>query len=150
MAVIMSKQLVVPSAPIRGTLASDLEIGSTVKLKVDGTLKEFLIVHQGKPSSIYDDSCDGTWLLMKDIYESRAWDSSTTAGNNDYENSDIHAYMNGTFFGLFDSNVQEVIKQVKIPYRKGTGSGGTDTSGSNGLSTKVFLFSRRWCSFELL
>ena len=41
-------------------------VGSTVKLKVNGTAREFLVVHQGKPSSLYDESCNGTWLLMKD------------------------------------------------------------------------------------
>ena len=45
-------------------------VGSTVKLKVNGTAREFLVVHQGKPSSLYDESCNGTWLLMKDCYES--------------------------------------------------------------------------------
>lgn len=43
-------------------------VGSTVKIKVNGTVKDFIIVHQGKPSSVYDDSCNGTWVLMKDIY----------------------------------------------------------------------------------
>ena len=31
-------------------------VGSTVKIKVNGTVKDFIIVHQGKPSSVYDDS----------------------------------------------------------------------------------------------
>lgn len=43
-------------------------VGSIVKIKVNGAAKDFIIVHQGKPSSVYDDSCNGTWLLMKDIY----------------------------------------------------------------------------------
>ena len=43
-------------------------VGSIVKLKVGGTAKEFLVGHQGKPSSMYDESCDGTWLLMKDSF----------------------------------------------------------------------------------
>ena len=46
-------------------------IGSTVKLKVGGTMRDFIVVHKGKPSGIYDASCDGVWLLMKDIYETR-------------------------------------------------------------------------------
>ena len=49
-------------------LLSTKAVGSTVKLKVDGSLKEFIVVHQGKPSSMYDESCNGTWLLMKDCY----------------------------------------------------------------------------------
>lgn len=113
-------------------------VGSTVKLNVNGTARDFLIVHQGKPSSIYDNSCDGTWLLMKDCYESRQWHSSN---NNDYENSTIDSYLNSTFLNLFDSNIRNAIKQVKIPYRKGAGYGTTVTSGASGLSVKIFLLS---------
>ena len=119
-------------------LLSTKAVGSTVKLKVNGTAKEFIVVHQGKPSSLYDDSCNGTWLLMKDIYENRVWQSGNI---NKYESSDIHAYLNNTFLNLFDSNIRDAIKQVKIPYRKNGGSGGTDQSGANGLSAKIFLLS---------
>lgn len=113
-------------------------VGSIVKLNVNGTAKEFIVVHQGKPGSMYDESCNGTWLLMKDIYENRKWHNSNV---NEYETSDISTYLNGPFFNLFDSNIQGTIKQVKIPYRKGGGDGGTDQSGANGLSCKVFLLS---------
>ena len=113
-------------------------VGSIVKLKVNGTATEFIVVHQGKPSSLYDDSCNGTWLLMKDIYENHVWQSGNI---NKYESSDIHSYLNSTFLNLFDSNIRDAIKQVKIPYRKNGGSGGTDQSGANGLSTKIFLLS---------
>ena len=51
---------------------SSKAIGSTIKLKVNGSARNFIVVHQGKPSSVYDDSCNGTWLLMQDIYENRA------------------------------------------------------------------------------
>ena len=119
-------------------LLSTKAVGSTVKLKVNGTAKEFIVVHQGKPSSLYDDSCNGTWLLMKDIYENRVWQSGNI---NKYESSDIHTYLNKTFLNLFESNIRDAIKQVKIPYRKNGGSGGTDQSGANGLSAKIFLLS---------
>lgn len=119
-------------------LLSTKAVGSTVKLKVNGTAKEFIVVHQGKPSSLYDESCNGTWLLMKDIYENRVWQSGNI---NKYESSDIHTYLNNTFLNLFESNIRDAIKQVKIPYRKNGGSGGTDQSGANGLSAKIFLLS---------
>lgn len=112
-------------------------VGSTVKIKVNGTVKDFIIVHQGKPSSIYDDSCAGTWLLMKGIYTT----STFSSNNNSYKDSSIHSYLNGTFFNLIDSDIRAAIKQVKIPYQNGTGSGGSLATGSNGLSTKVFLLS---------
>lgn len=127
-------------APSTGILASSLAVGSTVKLMENGTAVEYLVVNQGIPSnsSLYDASCDGTWLLRKDIYENRAWHSSNV---NNLENSTIHSYLNSTFLNLFESNIQEAIKQVKLPYRKGGGSGGTNQSGANGLSTKIFLLS---------
>ena len=124
---------------------SSKAIGSTIKLKVNGSAKDFIVVHQGKPSSVYDDSCNGTWLLMKDIYESRQWHSSNT---NDYANSTIHSYLNSTFLAMFDSNIQKAIKQVKLPYRKGSGTSATVTSGSNGLSAKIFLLSATETSFS--
>ena len=128
-----------------GSPIGSLAVGSTIKLKVNGSARNFIVVHQGKPSSVYDDSCNGTWLLMQDIYESRQWDSSNT---NDYANSTIHSYLNSTGLNLFESNIKNAIKQVKIPYRKGHGTSKTVTSGSNGLSAKIFLLSATETSFS--
>lgn len=137
MAVFCSKQVVVPST---GKQLGDYTVGESVFLNVDGTAREFLVVNQGIPSAsnLYDNSCDGTWLLMKDLYESRAWHSSDV---NDYKNSTIQSYLNSTFLGLLDANIQAVVKEVKIPYVNGTGSGGPVASGANGLSAKIFLLS---------
>lgn len=119
------------------TRLGDMAVGSTVKIKVNGTVKDFIIVHQGKPSSIYDDSCDGTWVLLKDVYTT----STFSRRNNSYKDSSIHSYLNSTFYDLIDSDIRAVIKQVKIPYWYGTGRDGSLATGSNGLSTKVFLLS---------
>lgn len=113
-------------------------VGSIVKLKVNGAAKEFIVVHQGKPSSMYDASCDGTWLLMKDIFEATRWHSSDV---NNLENSTIHSILNSTLLNAFESNIRDAIKQVKIPYRKNGGSSGSDQSGANGLLCKIFLLS---------
>ena len=112
-------------------------VGSIVKIKVNGASKDFIVVQQGNPNTgTYDSSCAGTWLLMKDIYT-----TSTFGNNNSYKDSSIHSYLNGTFFNLIDADIRNAIKQVKIPYQDGTGSGGSLATGSNGLSTKVFLLS---------
>ena len=111
-------------------------VGSIVKIKVNGAAKDFIIVHQGLPSSAYDASCNGVWVVMKDIYT-----TSTFGNNNSYKDSGIHSYLNSTFYNLIDSKIRAAIKQVKIPYQNGTGSGGSLATGANGLSTKVFLLS---------
>ena len=112
-------------------------VGSIVKIKVNGAVKDFIIVQQGNPNTgTYDASCAGTWLLMKDIYT-----TSTFGNNNSYKDSSIHSYLNSTFFNLIDADIRNAIKQVKIPYQNGTGSDGSLATGSNGLSTKVFLLS---------
>ena len=115
-------------------------VGSIVKIKVNGAAKDFIIVHQGLPSSAYDASCNGVWVVMKDIYT-----TSTFGNSNSYKDSSIHSYLNGTFYNLIDSNIRAAIKQVKIPY---TNSG--VQSGANGLSTKVFLLSGTEVGFSSL
>ena len=110
-------------------------VGSIVKIKVNGASKDFIVVQQGLPSSAYDASCNGVWVVMKDIYTTMKWDGS----NNDYLNSDMTAYLNGTFISLIDADIRNAIKQVKIPYTNY--SNNNVMSGSNGLSCKVFLLS---------
>ena len=114
--------------------------GSIVKLRENGALVDFIVANQGKPASgNYDDSCNGTWLVRKDIHSNRAWDSS----NNDYANSDVHSWLNNTYLNLLDADIKAAVKQVKIPYRKGSGTSTGVTSGANGLSCKVFLLSMK-------
>lgn len=126
------------TVPSTGILASDLAVGSVVKLMEGSAAVEYLVVNQGKPSgsSLYDDSCNGTWLLRKDCLSDRAWNSGNV---NDYENSTINTWLNGDFFNSLGAIEQSAIKQVKIPYRAGSGYSKTVKSGANGLSTKVFL-----------
>lgn len=138
--VIMSGIVPTLKAPSTSILASALPVGTVVKLMEGGTAVEYLVVNQGIPSNsnLYDASCDGTWLLRKDIHSERQWNSSYV---NNYENSTINTWLNGDFFNSLGSVEQATIKQVKIPYRHGGGDGGTDQSGANGLPCKVFLLS---------
>lgn len=134
MAVFFTRRGAPPSLETR---LGDLEIGTIVHIKENGVYQDYIVVNQGLPSSMYDSSCNGTWLLRKDIYTMRAWDSSI----NYYKNSDIHSYLNGTFPNLFDDDIKNAIKQVKIPYYDSIISDGSVVSGSNGLSCKIFLLS---------
>lgn len=116
----------------------DQAVGSIVKLNVNGTPRNFIVVHQGLPSSAYDNSCNNTWLLMEDCYASMAYGSS----NNSYPASTVHSYLNNTFINLLDEDIKNVITSVKIPYTNGTGLSSNPTlSGANGLSVKVFALS---------
>ena len=136
--VIMSGIVPLLKAPVTGIQAGTLAVGSTVKLMEGGTAVEYLVVNQGIPenSSLYDASCDGTWLLRKDIHSERQWNTSNV---NIYETSAINTWLNGDFFSSLGSVERATVKQIKIPYRAGGGEGGTNQSGANGLSCKIFL-----------
>ena len=135
---LMMRKGEVHTAPVTGVLASSLAVGSTVKLMEGGTSVDYLVVNQGIPSNsnLYDSSCDGTWLLRKDIHSNRQW---ATSNVNKYESSAINTWLNGDYFSSLGTVEQASIKQVKIPYRKDGGEGGTDQSGADGLLCKVFL-----------
>ena len=118
-----------------GTNAGDIDVGTEVILNENGQPVNYLIVNQGIPSALYDASCEGTWLLRKDIAENRKWHSSNS---NSYKASTINAYLNGDWLDRYDPAVAEAIVQVKIPYVNGTGNSPV-ASGANGLSVKAFL-----------
>lgn len=40
-----------------GTPAGDLAVGDIVSLNINGTSTDFIVVNQGIPSSMYDESC---------------------------------------------------------------------------------------------
>ena len=120
-----------------GSTISDLEVGQSVFMNVNGVRTEFLIVHIGCPWSdggTYTNA-DGTWLLMKDIYTERTWDSR---GGRYYADCDIHKYLTTTFFNLLDEGVASQILQAGLPYTTSSSS----ASGALGsVTATVFLLS---------
>lgn len=129
-----------------GVNISTLPVGSVVRMNLKGTPWEWMVVNQGKPSDLYDESCNGAWLVLKNIYEERQWHSSD---NNDYEHSDIHTYLNSTWLNMLDADVVRIVKQVRVPYRPGAGSNKTPiNSGANGLLTRIFLLSGAEVGFD--
>ena len=131
---VLEKMVLAQKTPV--TLGS-VAVGETIVLKVDGAPREWIVVNHGTPSGIYSSTfTGGNFWLMKDIYEKRQWHSADV---NDYANSTIHTYLNNTFIAKLDADVQAAIKQVKIPYRAGSGNGTAVTSGESGLAAKVWL-----------
>lgn len=128
-----------------GELISTKAVGSIVKIKVNGTARDFIIVYQGLPGSVYDSSCSGTWVITKDVYTTSGINNK---GSNSYKDSSAHSYLNGTFYNLIDADIRAAIKQVRIPYHNGTGPSGSLATGSSGLSTKVFLLSATEVGFS--
>lgn len=117
------------------TQLGNVAVGTVLKLNENGTPQNYIVVHQGLPSSMYDASCNGTWLLRQDIFTQYKWDNS---GSNVYLNSNLVEFLEGDVIPLFSSAIQSAIKTVKIPYCVGGGSSQVN-SGANGYSCKVFL-----------
>lgn len=144
MAVIMCREVIVP---VSGLLASDVEIGTSVFLPKSGTKEEFLVVQQGKPSNLYDDSCDGTWLLRKDLYT-----TASPGSYNTYPYTGIHTACTEYFTSL-DAGVRELVLPAIIPFN--AGSNGTTYgwsnyqtySGASGLKCQCFSLSAQEVGF---
>lgn len=113
---------------------SNLAVGDIVKVKEFGADVNYIIVQQGNPdTTLCDSSCDGTWLLRKDLHSKRPWNNSEIST---YNSSSINTWLNSDFVDTL--NIKNIIKQVKIPYRVDATSMDVN-SGSNGLSVKSFL-----------
>ena len=128
--VILSRTFIPPPTGIQ---AGTLDIEQEVLINENGTPVNYIVVHQGLPSSLYDASCDGTWLLRKDITENGQWNSSNV---NTLAGSTIMTTMAG-YVNEYDPRIQAAIKTVKIPYCVGGGNT-TIMSGANGMECKVF------------
>lgn len=120
----------------------DMAVGSTIKIGVNGTLTDFIIVNQGIPgnSALYDSSCNGTWVLMKDIYEMLKWDTERKSGAL-FPSSEIKNYLSNTFYALIDPKIRAKIRTARIPYVGESNNDAVVISGSDGLALKIFLLS---------
>lgn len=116
----------------------NVPVGTLLKIQMGVGLKSFIVVHQGKPSSIYDDSCNGTWLLLQDVWGNSQWNSNY---DNTYVNSIIKDLENSSgFISDINAALRAKVKTVKIPYCQGNGSF-VVKSGANGYSCRMFLLS---------
>lgn len=114
----------------------DVAVGEIVKLKENGAAVNYIVVHQGKPSDMYDDSCNGTWVVRQKLWiESILSDASS-----DYENSEISSRL-VKFFDTFAENQKQAVKSVKIPCRKGESEYWLHHAKIINLPANVFILS---------
>jgi len=127
------------ATPVDGFSVSELPVGGLVKVAEDGVLQQYIVIQQGNPDeTLYDKSCNGTWILRKNISEKRQWNGTN---NNTYSSSTIHAYLNNDFFTSLLQTSQNAIKQIKIPYSYWNDGNQILATGTSGLDTKIFLLS---------
>lgn len=113
------------------------EVGSTVKITLNRTKEDFIIVHQGLPSDVYSSTCDGTWLLQKNIFQRIEWGYYGSGGSQvPYPNTFINSILNGNYLGIMDTDISSKILSVKIPY---VDLNNRVNYGENGFGTKVFI-----------
>ena len=110
------------STPTIGKRASDYSIGDIIHIKEGGSYVDFRVVHQGKPSSLYDDSCLGTWCLRKEIISLQDYDK-TGYYFNLYQSS-IFSYLKDTVYPTLGALEKASIKTIKLP------SNATDQNGA--------------------
>ena len=104
--------------PVTGILASELSVGSVVKLMEGGSPVEYLVVQQGKPSAAYSESCDGTWLLRKQVTGTGVpFDSDAYLKK--FVGSNVYNWIHDTYVNTLADEALGAIKNVTIPCNTG-------------------------------
>lgn len=109
----------------------NIAVGTVLHLQEIGVYQDYIVVHQGLPSSMYDASCNGTWLTRKNISSNVTWGTN----NYFYPQSGLKTYMD-EWVKVYESSMLPYIHEAKIPYYNGW-----IFSGSNGLPATVFPLS---------
>lgn len=114
---------------------SSLAEGTIVYLHESGRLKPFYVAKHN-----YEIGLNGagrTLLVRKDCYTSRKWHTSDV---NAYAESDIDAWLNGTYKNLLDAAIKTAIGTTTFYYTPGGGVSGNAIKVST-LSRSVFILS---------
>lgn len=137
---------------------NDKNVGDIIKIKENGKLEDFIIVHKGNPStSIYDSSCDGVWLLRRYCFRNLSINGESFSTSNSYKPVDTNGnitsgstylypstnichWLNNKYIYAFDELFRNNIKTVKIPYQT-SHHFIQISSGADGLTQKCFLLS---------
>lgn len=114
-------------------------VGSIIKLNENGSMVDFIVLHQGNPdSSQYVGFENGTVVRRKDIHSIRRFGGYSSSYS--YADSEIDLWLNNEtsgYLSLLDADIRGAIKTVKIPYQHQN----TIQQGSNGLDAEIFLLS---------
>ena len=135
---LLSKTFVLKQIPAYSKIshtAGEIEKGSSVYISENGVFNEYIVVYQGLPdSTVYDASCNGTWLMRKDLLGKMTSSTSSFAGSN------VETYLNsGAYYQSLPDWVKSGMKTVKIPYQTLSGSTVITHQGADGHETKVFI-----------
>ena len=106
-------------------------VGSIIKLKESGKLVEFYVAKHNYESGL--NGSGRTLVVRKDCYDTRQWHTSNV---NAYATSAIDTWLNSTYKGLLDADIQGVLGTTKFYYTPGNGNTAKST-----LSRAVFLLS---------
>ncbi len=112
-------------------------VGDIIKIRENGVPVDFLIVHKGLPPSYYDGSCNGIWVLRKNVHSRFAGSSQIP----NYPFSGIAAWLENTYYNMFDAVARAGIRYVKIPYQYASGSSTAAATGAAGAAVHCFLLS---------
>lgn len=88
----------------------NVPVGTVLHLQESGVYQDYIVVHQGLPSSMYNSSCNGTWLTRKTIPAEVDWGHD----KHSYESSGLKPYMD-EWPNVYAADIKEYIKQVTIP-----------------------------------
>lgn len=98
-----------------GTPIGEFAVKTSVFTDFDNVRTEFIIVNQGNPdSSIYDDTANGTWLLIKDIYEIDVKYRESSEKSSLYTDSLLPEKMQ-SYLEKFSEAIQQTIKTINLP-----------------------------------
>lgn len=113
------------------TALKDKSIGSIIKIKINGTVTDFILTNLGAPNKSYT-YANGAWLTQKNVYNNQVFNSSN---DQIYTKSSIQTWLKNTYLNYIESELQPYILTPILPI-------GTSASiGPTTITTKVFLLS---------
>ena len=116
---------------------ANASVGDEINIPFNGKMVPHIVVQIGNPDpELYDSSCDGVWLLMKDCFNNQYWGGTT--------NAFATATLNTTYLPTVTTYYNEIIRNnmnnVIIPYCVGNNSS-VVKSLEEGWNNKVFILS---------